>query len=503
MPRQIRQRTRRRRGRSRRRPRVTGVTGPRGRRRSRCRDRSGARRRAGRRSAAPSSTIARPFTRTRWIPTESAKSRAVPPGRSSTSVTSPVADRRRGRSTTRSAWAPSRDDAAVAQPEERRRRLGDQLHRPLERHEPAAAQRVGEEPRRVGRAAHPVEVRAGVGAAEEDVVGSPTPPCAAPSSPRRRRSGAATGPCAARRRSRRRAACRTADVPRSLAMSATTRPLRPSLRPEYVSPIWYRPQSVRRVKTPASGDCERSSRKRRTSGSRSFAIRSGTGRLMTVSQSGSMKSAQYVEEAHVHLDEHRHRERDDPSAPARPRSRRPRAARGTRSGSFESIVSTFQFSGRRAASVISAMSSTSSGRKPRRQPSVTYSSVVPSCSRTAAHSASTSSRDAHRDATGSPSPSECVNDERRREARARRRRSPRAAARPSPRAARGSPRCRSPSAPITLRRSAQCPTRNPALTPMSPSSRSRYSAKVDQFHGTPCSSAASGMPSTLAIIRRV
>ena len=41
-------------------------------------------------------------------------------------------------------------------------------------------------------------------------------------------------------------------------------------------------------------------------------------------------------------------------------------------------------------------------------------------------------------------------------------------------------------APITLRRSAQCPTRNPALTPRRPSSASRYSPKVDQVHGTPC-----------------
>ena len=58
------------------------------------------------------------------------------------------------------------------------------------------------------------------------------------------------------------------------------------------------------------------------------------------------------------------------------------------------------------------------------------------------------------------------------------------------------------SAPMTLRRSAQWPTRKPAFTPRLPSSRSRYSPKVFQFHGTPDSRAARGIPSTLAIIRR-
>ena len=58
-------------------------------------------------------------------------------------------------------------------------------------------------------------------------------------------------------------------------------------------------------------------------------------------------------------------------------------------------------------------------------------------------------------------------------------------------------------APMTLRRSAQWPTRKPALTPSRPSSASRYSAKLDQLQGTPFSRAASGMPSTLAIICRM
>ena len=58
-------------------------------------------------------------------------------------------------------------------------------------------------------------------------------------------------------------------------------------------------------------------------------------------------------------------------------------------------------------------------------------------------------------------------------------------------------------APMTLRRSAQWPTKNPALTPRLPSRAPRYSPKVDQVHGTPRSSAVRGMPSTLAIMRRM
>ena len=59
------------------------------------------------------------------------------------------------------------------------------------------------------------------------------------------------------------------------------------------------------------------------------------------------------------------------------------------------------------------------------------------------------------------------------------------------------------SAPITQRRMAQWPTRKPALTPRLPSSRPRYSPKVVQSQSIPFSSATSGMPSTLAIIRRM
>ena len=140
-----------------------------------------------------------------------------------------------------------------------------------------------------------------------------------------------------------------------------------------------------------------------------------------------------------------------------------------RCGSRESIVSTFQLRARRPASVISAISSTSASVKPRRQPSVTYSSVVPSCAETALQSASTSSFDAQREATGWPSPSECVNDS--------------VVEKPIPPCAIES--CSSPtmvsscsrvaslpmlSAPITFRRSAQWPTRKPTLSPTLPSS---------------------------------
>ena len=82
--------------------------------------------------------------------------------------------------------------------------------------------------------------------------------------------------------------------------------------------------------------------------------------------------------------------------------------RVTRSGTRESTVSTFQLSGRCPATDISVNRSISSSLNWSRQPSTIASSVVPSCSLTAPQSASTSSWLAHRDATGFPSPSECV-----------------------------------------------------------------------------------------------
>ncbi len=56
-------------------------------------------------------------------------------------------------------------------------------------------------------------------------------------------------------------------------------------------------------------------------------------------------------------------------------------------------------------------------------------------------------------------------------------------------------------APITWRRNAECPTMKPALIASLPSSASRYSPKLRQFHGTPSRRLSSGMPSTRASMR--
>ena len=82
----------------------------------------------------------------------------------------------------------------------------------------------------------------------------------------------------------------------------------------------------------------------------------------------------------------------------------------TFSGDRASTVSTFQLSGRRAAMDMSLRRVTSSSLKPSRHPETIASSVVPACCPVAVHSAISSSRVAHRDATGRPSPSECVVD---------------------------------------------------------------------------------------------
>ena len=164
------------------------------------------------------------------------------------------------------------------------------------------------------------------------------------------------------------------------------------------------------------------------------------------------------------------------------------------------MVSTFQLSGRRAALDMATIKSSSSSVKPCMQPSVTYSRVVPSCSATTEHSATTSSLLAKREATGAPSPSLWVYDSEVEK--------PKPPARmPSANTARiasswpGSASLPVASAPMTARRMAQWPTRNPAFTPRVPSNRSRYSPKVRHDQSRPDSRAASGMPSTLAIMR--
>lgn len=144
------------------------------------------------------------------------------------------------------------------------------------------------------------------------------------------------------------------------------------------------------------------------------------------------------------------------------------SCRGTRSGTAASMVRTFQLSGRPAAAVMSTNNSISSSLNWSRHPATMASICVPSCSPTALLSAIISAGFACREATGSPSPSECEDDwvvE-----------SPHA---PASMASFNSPTIRSScsgvgcpptaSAPITYRRRAQCPTMNPALTAIRPS----------------------------------
>ena len=68
-------------------------------------------------------------------------------------------------------------------------------------------------------------------------------------------------------------------------------------------------------------------------------------------------------------------------------------------------------------------------------------------------------------------------------------------------AAPGSPTDPTASSPMTTRRRAEWPTRNPAFTPTRPSSRPSHSPKERPAPVEACSSAARGMPSTLAIMR--
>ena len=146
--------------------------------------------------------------------------------------------------------------------------------------------------------------------------------------------------------------------------------------------------------------------------------------------------------------------------------------RAVLSGVRESMVSRFQLSGRRAVVVMSTIRSISVSVKVSRQPLVMYSSVVPGWSRTTSQKASISRRSALRDEMGLPSPSEWVRDWE--------------DEKPSPPASMDSASRRdisaisssvatSPprSAPMTHRRRAQWPTRNPALTPRLPSSLPR------------------------------
>ena len=148
------------------RPLPASATRRRGSARCRCRGRSAGRCRGARRSARRRSTIVVPLTITRCTPIASANSRLVPPGRSSTSFTSPVRDRLRDRTRRGRRGCPRARSPRSRRPNSCAGHLRHQLHAAFERDELAAAQRVAEERRRVRRAAHAVEVRAGVGAAD-------------------------------------------------------------------------------------------------------------------------------------------------------------------------------------------------------------------------------------------------------------------------------------------------------------------------------------------------
>lgn len=289
--------------------------------------------------------------------------------------------------------------------------------------------------------------------------------------------------------------------PRSAAMSSTTRPVRPSFACAYVSPMTYRPKWASRRKTPASLLSARRSISARTAGSRSFAIRSSTGRERISPQPGMRFRAQ-----NVPSDMFMGVRIGMVSATIRPPALRARSLgiswRGTRSGTAASMVRTFQFRGRPAAALISTNRSISSSLNWSRHPATIASIWVPSCSATARLSASSSSGRACREATGCPSPSECVED-----CVVEKPQAPASIAswnRASICSSCSGVGCPpTASAPITYRRSAQCPTMKPALTAIRPSRASRYSPNEFHVQGAPSSSATSDMPSTLDIIRRV
>ena len=178
-------------------------------------------------------------TSTRTMPCEPAVSRAESPGRSATSVASLGADRLGVEDARGRRWRPRASTPRSRRPNSAAgalvisctARSSDTSWRPRRQ---SARKRVV-----YGRAAHAVEVRAGVGAADHRARVVPHLGAAAPTTRRRRPAGSATARCAARRRSRCRAACRTFDCA-ALARRcrATIRPLqRPRSPREYVSPM--------------------------------------------------------------------------------------------------------------------------------------------------------------------------------------------------------------------------------------------------------------------------
>ena len=145
----------------------------------------------------------------------------------------------------------------------------------------------------------------------------------------------------------------------------------------------------------------------RVSGSLSFSIRSGMGRVRIGPQSGMRLRAQKKPKL-MFIPTSVGMVRATTRPPAcLARSDAPSWCM-TRSRWLASTESTFQLRGRLAATDMSAISCISSSLKRSRQPSVMNSRVVPSYSPTTSAMATTSSRAANRDGTGRPSSSSWV-----------------------------------------------------------------------------------------------
>ncbi len=252
---------------------------------------------------------------------------------------------------------------------------------------------------------------------------------------------------------------------------------------------------------PASSDCAPASSRRRVPGSDNAAMRSSSGSANTSRHPGSpsrMAPCSKLSRSCMVWGSVSATTVAPRAAAAVPAASWFQAA----SGFMADTPSTFQLTGRSARSDIVARKSISSSVKPLRQPGTISSTVVPSCSRTAAARRSISSRPAARDGTGCPSPSLCVCTWEVENPSAP---SARAACNAASMASRSAALAAPPTArsPMTSRRSVECPTRKPALTAMRPSRWPSHSPKEVQSQGRPARSAASGMPSTRAIIREM
>ncbi len=263
------------------------------------------------------------------------------------------------------------------------------------------------------------------------------------------------------------------SCPRSAAISPTVRPASPALAGLNVSSTVRILQSARAERMPASLECAPRSSRLRSSGSARRCIRSGISRANTSRQPGRPSSTAPCSKERRILTVWG-RVRATTTAPRSAAAVDASSWRSQPSGLSEDTPSTFQLTGRSASSESVVMRSTSSSVNPLRHPGTMSSRTVPSCSDTAEHRASSSSRVAALEGTGLPSPSLWV--------WAREVDSPSA---PSSKhaLARATMAATSvgdagrwtASSPMTTRRSEECPTRNPALTPMPPSKRPSHS----------------------------